>query len=114
MRALLGRHRTPRRTPPPATLVVVAGSSNCRQTGISSIGIGDADTLNSIAAAVIGGTAFTGGIGTLGGMAAGVLVITFLSTILGVLNVPAASQYIAQGIVIAGMMLLNSRFVRRH
>ena len=91
----------------------VAGLILTSYVGIASIGIGDSDTLNSIAAAVIGGTAFTGGIGTLGGTAAGVLVITFLSTILSVLNVPAASQYIAQGIVIAGMMLLNSRFLRR-
>jgi ribose/xylose/arabinose/galactoside ABC-type transport system permease subunit len=92
----------------------VAGLILTSYVGIASIGIGDTDTLNSIAAAVIGGTAFTGGVGTLGGTAAGVLVITFLSTILSVLNVPAASQYIAQGIVIAGMMLLNSRFMRRH
>lgn len=92
----------------------VAGLILTSYVGIASIGIGDSDTLNSIAAAVIGGTAFTGGIGTLGGTAAGVLVITFLSTILSVLNVPAASQYIAQGLVIAGMMLLNTRFMRRH
>ncbi|HEX8916970.1 MAG TPA: ABC transporter permease [Chloroflexota bacterium] len=91
----------------------VAGLILTSYVGLASIGIGDTETLNSIAAAVIGGTAFTGGIGTLSGTAAGVIVITFLNTILGVLNVPAASQYIAQGVVIAGMMLLNSRFTNR-
>jgi ribose/xylose/arabinose/galactoside ABC-type transport system permease subunit len=91
----------------------IAGLILTSYIGLASIGVGDPDTLNSIAAAVIGGTAFTGGIGTLGGTAAGVLVISFLTTILGVLNVPAASQYIAQGVVIAGMMFLNNRLIGR-
>jgi ribose transport system permease protein len=95
-----------------ALCACIAGLILTSDIGLASIGIGDTYTLDSIAAAVIGGTAFTGGIGTLGGTFAGVLVMTFLNTILSTLNVPQASQFIAQGIVIAGMMLVNSRLIR--
>lgn len=96
-----------------ALCACIAGLILTSYIGVASIGVGDPDTLNSIAAAVIGGTAFTGGIGGLGGTFAGVLVMSFLNTILLAKNIPAASQYIAQGIVIAGMMLINSRLLRR-
>lgn len=95
-----------------ALCACVAGLLLTSYIGIASIGVGDQHTLNSIAAAVIGGTAFTGGIGGLAGTFAGVLVMAFLNTILSTMNVPQASQYLAQGIVIAGMMLVNSRLIR--
>jgi ribose transport system permease protein len=77
--------------------------------GVASTGIGDPYTLNSIATAVIGGAAFTGGVGGLAGTFAGTLVMMFLTTILSTLNVPQAAQYVAQGLVIIVMMLINGR-----
>jgi ribose/xylose/arabinose/galactoside ABC-type transport system permease subunit len=96
-----------------ALCACIAGLILTSYIGVASIGVGDPYTLNSIAAVVIGGTAFTGGIGGLGGTFAGVLVMSFLTTILNSINVPQASQYIAQGLVIAGMMLINSRLLRK-
>ena len=87
----------------------VAGLQLTSYIGVASIGVGDSYTLNTIAAAIIGGIAFSGGIGKLAGTFAGVLVMISLTTILSTLNVPQASQYIVQGIVIVLMMLLNKR-----
>jgi ribose transport system permease protein len=80
--------------------------------GRASIGVGDPYTLTSIAAVVIGGTAFTGGVGGLAGTFAGVVVMVFIATILSTLNIPAAAQFVAQGVVIASMMLLYNRLGR--
>jgi ribose transport system permease protein len=77
--------------------------------GRASIGVGDPYTLISIAAVVIGGTAFTGGVGGLAGTFAGVVVMVFIATILSTLNIPTAAQFVTQGIVIASMMLLYNR-----
>jgi ribose transport system permease protein len=77
--------------------------------GVASLGVGNDYTLNCIAATVIGGTAFTGGIGGLSGTFAGVLIITFLQSLLTALNVPVSGEYISQGLVIAIMVAINQR-----
>ncbi|WAH36366.1 ABC transporter permease [Alicyclobacillus dauci] len=75
--------------------------------GVASIGVGDPYTLNSVAAAVIGGAAFTGGRGGLSGTFAGVLIMEFLQSLLTALNVSSAGQLISQGIVIVVMVAIN-------
>jgi ribose/xylose/arabinose/galactoside ABC-type transport system permease subunit len=77
--------------------------------GVASLSVGNDYTLNCIAATVIGGTAFTGGIGGLSGTFAGVLIMTFLQSLLTALNVPVSGEYISQGLVIAIMVAINQR-----
>ncbi len=72
--------------------------------GIASNSVGDPYTLNSIAATVIGGTAFTGGEGTIAGTVAGALLITVLQAILTMFNTGDSAKLIAQGIIILAMM----------
>lgn len=55
---------------------------------------------DAIAAAVLGGTSFTGGIGTVGGTVIGALVIGFLGNGLNLLHIPSYPQMIVKGIVI--------------
>lgn len=55
---------------------------------------------DAIAAAVLGGTSFNGGIGTIGGTIIGALVIGFLSNGLNLLHVSSYVQMIIKGIVI--------------
>ncbi len=55
---------------------------------------------DAIAAAVLGGTSFTGGIGTVGGTVIGALVIGFLSNGLNLLHVSSYVQMVIKGIVI--------------
>ena len=84
---------------------LMAGAFN----GVPSTGIGSPYTLNSIAAAVIGGTSLAGGQGRLSGSVAGVLILMVLQSLLIVLNVQAAGTLVVQGIVIALMVALNRR-----
>ncbi len=72
--------------------------------GIASNTVGDPYTLNSIAAAVIGGTAFTGGEGTIAGTVAGALLMTVLQALLTMLNTGDAAKFVAQGMIICVMM----------
>ncbi len=77
--------------------------------GVASVGIGTTYTLNSIAAAVIGGVAFTGGIGTIEGVFPGVMILVILQSLMTILGISNAGQYLSQGVVIAVMVALNQR-----
>ncbi len=91
----------------------IAGVALTAYTGSPSVSGADSYTLQTVAAAVIGGVAFTGGIGRLAGAFAGVAVLVFLTTILETLNVDSAVQYVVQGAVLIGMMLVNRRLSGR-
>lgn len=56
--------------------------------------------LDAIAAVVIGGTSFSGGVGKIGGTILGVLVIGILNNGLNLLNINSFWQLIAKGVVI--------------
>ncbi|MBN2981863.1 ABC transporter permease [Cohnella algarum] len=77
--------------------------------GVASVGVGNTYTLNTVAAAVIGGTAFSGGKGGLAGTFAGVLIMILLQSLLTMLNVPEAGKFISQGLIIAIMVAINQR-----
>lgn len=77
--------------------------------GVASVGVGNTYTLNTVAAAVIGGTAFSGGKGGLAGTFAGVLIMILLQSLLTMLNVPEAGKFISQGLIIAIMAAINQR-----
>ena len=74
--------------------------------GIASNTVGEPYTLNSIAASVIGGTAFTGGEGTIAGTVAGALLMTVLQAILTMFNTGDSAKLVAQGIIILLMMTM--------
>jgi ribose transport system permease protein len=80
--------------------------------GVASNGVGNIYTLNSIAAVVIGGTAFSGGKGGLAGTFAGVLIMIFLQSLMTAMNISEAGKYISQGIIIAVMVGINQRGIR--
>ena len=63
--------------------------------------------LNAIAAAIIGGTALTGGRGTIVGSVLGVLVFTQIYNLFIVKNLQTEYQLIAQGIIIVGAVLIQ-------
>ncbi len=63
---------------------------------------GQAYESDAIAAAVLGGTSFNGGIGTVGGTLIGALVIGFLTNGLNLLHISSYVQMIIKGLVIIG------------
>lgn len=65
--------------------------------------------LAAIAAVVVGGAPLTGGVGTIRGVAIGVLIIGFLSNILDLLNVNTHIQAMIQGLILIAVVALNRR-----
>jgi len=68
--------------------------------GISDNWIGHGYEIDSIAAAVMGGTSFEGGRGGVIGTIAGVFILTILYNLVLLLHLPIQSQYIVKGFVI--------------
>jgi ribose transport system permease protein len=68
--------------------------------------VGDPYLLAPIAAAVLGGTAITGGIGSMIAVAGAALFLTHLGQLLKILGLPSSIQFIIQGIAIAFGMTL--------
>lgn len=76
---------------------------------ISRMGIGDPQVgglnydrydLESIAAVLIGGTALSGGKGSIAGTVAGVLLVSILNNIFNLIGVPTYYQWIIKGLII--------------
>ena len=70
------------------------------QTGSGDPNLGNAYQMNSIAAAVLGGVAFTGGVGQMRGVVIGSFIITSLINILFFSGVSPFYQYIVQGLIL--------------
>ena len=88
-------------------LACTAGIMLSAYIGVASIDIGLSYNLGSIAASVIGGVAFTGGIGTLEGTFPGVMIITILSSLMTIIGISEAGKLICQGFIIAIMVSIN-------
>ncbi|UFJ42681.1 ABC transporter permease [Brevibacillus humidisoli] len=69
--------------------------------------------LDAIAAAVIGGTSLTGGIGTVGGTIIGALIIGVMNNGLDLLNVSSYWQQILKGAIIVTAVLIDARKNRK-
>lgn len=65
--------------------------------------------LDAIAAAVIGGTSLSGGIGTIGGTIIGALIIGVMNNGLDLLNVSSYWQQILKGAIIVTAVLIDAR-----
>jgi ribose transport system permease protein len=81
-------------------LTAMAGLFVAAQTGSGDPVIGESFTLNSIAAAVLGGIGFLGGKGTMRGALAGSLLLSLMISVMFFLGFTPVTQYVAQGIII--------------
>ncbi len=80
------------------------------QTGNPSAGTGY--ELDAIAAAVIGGTSLSGGVGTVVGSVIGILLLGVLSNGLDLLNVSSYLQQVVKGLIIVAAVLLDRKRAR--
>ena len=70
---------------------------------------GDGYDMDAIAAAIIGGTSLSGGVGKISGILVGVLVFELLKIALQFMGVESSYTYIAQGLVIIVAVALDLR-----
>lgn len=81
-------------------LSAVSGIVLCARMYSGQPTIGQGAELDAIAAVILGGTSFTGGVGTIGGTVIGVLLIGFLNNGLNILGVSSFWQLIIKGVII--------------
>ncbi len=93
-----------------SVMAVLGGLLLTSYIGSPSLGIGDQFLLSSIAATIVGGTALTGGMGSVIGTIGGALFITELNSFTTIVRVSTGTQFVLQGAVIALSVLLY-RFV---
>jgi len=82
-------------------LAAVAGLIISGYIGTGSLGIGDGRNLDSIAAAVVGGTQLTGGVGSAVGTAGGAVFLALLFSLLRFVGLPYSNQLMIQGVILA-------------
>jgi inositol transport system permease protein len=84
--------------------MIVAG-----RIGSGNPQLGTGAELDAITAAVIGGTSFSGGIGTVWGTIVGALIIGSLNTGLDLLNVSPFMQQVVKGVIIVLAIIIDER-----
>ena len=94
-----------------SVLAGVAGLLLVARLGSGDVNAGDGWELDAIAAVLIGGTVFGGGRGGVAGTIAGVLVLTILFNLVGLLALPDWVQLVVRGFVIVVGVALYSRRV---
>jgi ribose transport system permease protein len=96
-----------------AVLTGVAGMIHASQLYSAEPNSGQGFELNAIAAAVVGGTSFTGGVGTIPGMLLGAVIIGTLDKGLNQAGVHFSLQYILKGLVILAAVYMDVRRKRQ-
>jgi ribose/xylose/arabinose/galactoside ABC-type transport system permease subunit len=93
-----------------SVLAVIAGLALLARIGTGDTAAGTGMELDSIAAVLIGGTAFGGGRGRAEGTVAGVLILTVLFNIFNLMGISRFAHLIVKGVVvIIGVALYSTR-----
>lgn len=79
-----------------------------RMVGSGSAAYGQGWDMDAIAACVVGGVSFTGGIGKISGVVVGVLIFTALTYALTILGIDTNLQFVFEGIIIISAVTLDS------
>lgn len=78
-----------------------------RMVGSGSAAYGQGWDMDAIAACVVGGVSFTGGIGKISGVVVGVLIFTALTYSLTILGIDTNLQFVFEGIIILSAVTLD-------
>jgi inositol transport system permease protein len=95
------------------TLAALAGILLTARISTGQPNAGQGFELTAIAAAIIGGTSTSGGVGTMGGTLIGALLIGVISNGLDLLNVSSYYQQVVMGAIIIGAVVLDSANKKR-
>ena len=85
-----------------------------RMIGSGSAAYGQGWDMDAIAACVVGGVSFTGGIGKISGVVVGVLIFTALTYSLTILGIDTNLQFVFEGIIILAAVTLDClKYIRK-
>lgn len=90
-------------------LAALAGVIVTARLTVGEPNAGKGYELDAIAAAVIGGTSLSGGIGGVRGTVAGALIIGLINNIFNLINLKPYYQYIFKGLIILGALYMEKR-----
>jgi ribose transport system permease protein len=93
--------------------VALGGIALTMQTGTGDATLGAPYTLNTIAAAILGGVSFLGGVGLMRGVLMGALVVAILPELLLYTGVSSFYQLVVQGAILIVAIALRNVFTRR-
>jgi simple sugar transport system permease protein len=97
-----------------STMAALAGVISSIRTSAANPNSGTGYELEVIAMVVIGGTALTGGRGTIIGTVLGIFILRVMRNGIVLIGVPGLAYNIFIGMIILGMMALHSWLDRRH
>lgn len=86
-----------------------AGSLEAARVGSATNNTGNMYELDAIAACVVGGVSFTGGVGTVAGVVTGVLIFQVINYGLSFIGVSPYLQYIIKGLIIVTAVAIDTR-----
>ena len=86
-----------------------AGALEAGRVGSATNNTGNMYELDAIAACVVGGVSFSGGIGTVGGIVLGVLIFQVINYGLAFIGVNPYMQYIIKGLIIITAVAIDTR-----
>ncbi|MGL4738754.1 MAG: galactose/methyl galactoside ABC transporter permease MglC [Cellulosilyticaceae bacterium] len=86
-----------------------AGSLEVARTGSATNNIGNGYELDAIAACVVGGVSFNGGVGSVAGVVAGVLMFQVINYGLNYVDISPYIQYIIKGLIIVIAVAIDTR-----
>ncbi|MDA3731739.1 galactose/methyl galactoside ABC transporter permease MglC [Niameybacter massiliensis] len=86
-----------------------AGSLEVARTGSATNNIGNGYELDAIAACVVGGVSFNGGVGSIAGVVSGVLMFQVINYGLNYVDVSPYIQYIIKGLIIVIAVAIDTR-----
>lgn len=87
----------------------LAGSLEAARVGSATNNTGFMYEMDAIAACVVGGVSFAGGVGSIGGIITGVLIFQVLNYGLSFIGVSTYLQFIIKGIIIIAAVALDTR-----
>lgn len=92
-----------------AIMSTIAGFIVCGYIGTGTLDLGDDYKMTSMAAVIMGGTLFRGGVGGYTGTAAAVITITALTGLLTILNISEPIRRMIYGAIILAVLAITSR-----
>ena len=90
-------------------MAVLAGLIMVARVSVGDPRLGYGFELNAIAATIIGGTSFAGGVGGMSGTIVGVMIIAIMDNLLNLLNVSPFLHEVVQGLIVIGAIIMQRK-----